>query len=50
MSYKYFDLQLNGYAGVDFNRDDLTMSALEFACNKLKQDGLQGVLATIITD
>ena len=24
MTPKYFDLQLNGYAGVDFNRNDLT--------------------------
>jgi N-acetylglucosamine-6-phosphate deacetylase len=49
MSIKYFDLQLNGYAGVDFNRDDLTESELYFACEKLKEDGVKGVLATIIT-
>jgi N-acetylglucosamine-6-phosphate deacetylase len=46
----YFDLQLNGYAGVDFNTDDLTPDALHRACEKLHADGVAGVLATIITE
>jgi N-acetylglucosamine-6-phosphate deacetylase len=49
MVTKYFDLQVNGYAGVDFNLDDLTAEDLQQACAKLKQDGVQGILATIIT-
>jgi N-acetylglucosamine-6-phosphate deacetylase len=49
MVTKYFDLQVNGYAGVDFNRDNLTVDDLQQACAKLKQDGVQGILATIIT-
>ncbi len=46
----YIDLQVNGYAGVDFNQNDLTEQALHCACRKLRADGVGGVLATIITD
>ena len=47
---KTFDLQVNGYAGVDFNRDDLTTEKLHTACRALEEDGNEGILATIITD
>lgn len=47
---KYLDLQVNGYAGVDFNTLDLTEEKLEFACKKLSDDNVEGILATIITD
>ena len=46
----YVDLQLNGYAGVDFNADGLTAEALHDACEALRRDGVAGVLATVITD
>ncbi len=46
----YFDLQLNGYRGVDFNADDLTADSCHAACADLRADGVAGVLATIITD
>jgi N-acetylglucosamine-6-phosphate deacetylase len=46
----YFDLQVNGYAGVDFNRDDLAADDLHRACAQLEQDGVAGILATIITE
>ena len=46
----YFDLQVNGYAGVDFNQDDLTAEELNQACESLAADGVGGVLATIITE
>ena len=46
----YFDLQVNGYAGVDFNADDLTQEQLHTACRRLRDDGVDGILATIITD
>ena len=46
----YFDLQVNGYGGVDFNQDDLTADALHRACRKLRDDGVDGILATIITE
>lgn len=45
-----FDLQVNGYAGVDFNGDDWTLEELERACERLRHDGVDAILATIITD
>ena len=48
--YPYVDLQVNGYAGVDFNRDDVSAEALHQACVRLREDGVAGILATIITD
>ena len=44
------DLQVNGYAGVDFNQDDLAEADLHLACERLREDGVAGILATIITD
>jgi N-acetylglucosamine-6-phosphate deacetylase len=44
------DLQVNGYAGVDFNADGLTAEQLHLACEALERDGVAGILATIITD
>lgn len=46
----YVDLQVNGFAGVDFNADDLTPESLHHACQALEQDGAAAILATIITD
>jgi N-acetylglucosamine-6-phosphate deacetylase len=46
----YFDLQVNGYGGVDFNQDDLSAEKLHRACQKLDEDGVAGILATIITE
>lgn len=46
----YFDLQVNGYGGVDFNQDDLSAEKLRFACERLRLDGVEGILATIITE
>jgi N-acetylglucosamine-6-phosphate deacetylase len=44
------DLQLNGYRGVDFNTDDLSLPAMQKACAALKADGGGRMLATVITD
>jgi N-acetylglucosamine-6-phosphate deacetylase len=46
----FFDLQVNGYAGVDFNGDGLDQSAVEAVCERLRSQGVEGILATIITD
>lgn len=46
----YFDLQVNGYAGVDFNGDELTPESLNHACLAMRADGVGQFLATIITD
>lgn len=45
-----FDLQVNGYAGVDFNSAKLTPEMLHDACLRLREDGVQGFLLTLITD
>jgi N-acetylglucosamine-6-phosphate deacetylase len=46
----FFDLQVNGYGGVDFNQDGLRAEDLHAACERLVADGVEGVLATIITE
>ena len=46
----YFDIQVNGYGGVDFNSEGYTLDALHGACQKLRADGNDGILATVITD
>jgi N-acetylglucosamine-6-phosphate deacetylase len=45
-----FDLQVNGYGGVDFNQDGLTADDLHRACVRLEADGVEGALATVITE
>src|SRR6476469_772539 len=49
-SYGTFDLQVNGYGGVDFNADDLSAETLHLACERLAADGLGGILAPIVTE
>ncbi len=49
MKNKYFDIQVNGYAGIDFNQNNLTIENLKHACLKLEEDGVEGIFATIIT-
>jgi N-acetylglucosamine-6-phosphate deacetylase len=46
----FFDLQVNGYAGVDFNGDGVTPGDLHRSCERLEADGVEGCLATVITD
>lgn len=48
--HSFFDLQVNGYAGVDFNADSLSSEQLLHVCTRLEADGVVGILATIITD
>lgn len=45
----YIDLQVNGYAGVDFNSDTLTTDEVVEVCRRLKADGTDSILATVIT-
>lgn len=44
------DLQVNGFAGVDFNSDDLTAESLHHACAEARKHGAHQFLATVITD
>jgi N-acetylglucosamine-6-phosphate deacetylase len=46
----YFDVQVNGYGGVDFNADGVGPDEYLRACMKLESDGVGGILATVITD
>jgi N-acetylglucosamine-6-phosphate deacetylase len=48
-SQGFVDLQVNGYAGVDFNQDHLSAEKLRFAYEQLREDGVAGILATIVT-
>jgi len=47
---EFFDLQVNGYAGVDFNSDGLSGAAVEGVCSRLESQGVDGILATVISD
>ena len=49
-SPRFFDLQVNGYAGCDFNGDELDADTLAAACQRLRDEGVAGILATVITD
>ena len=44
------DLQINGYGGVDFQRDDVTLEELHQATSALRRDGCAHFLLTLITD
>lgn len=44
------DIQVNGYAGTDFNSNTFTPEALRHACECLREDGCVQILATLITD
>jgi N-acetylglucosamine-6-phosphate deacetylase len=45
----YVDLQVNGYAEVDFNADRLEADQVAAICRRLRDDGVAGILATVIT-
>lgn len=44
------DLQINGYAGIDFQQDTLTAEQLLTAVRALRRDGCTRILFTLITD
>ncbi len=45
----FVDLQVNGYGGVDFNSDSLTEESMHRVCRRIRDDGTDRILATIIT-
>jgi N-acetylglucosamine-6-phosphate deacetylase len=45
----FFDLQVNGFAGIDFNAPDLTSDRLAEALQKQRQTGVTRCLPTLIT-
>ncbi|WP_226782420.1 N-acetylglucosamine-6-phosphate deacetylase [Oceaniglobus trochenteri] len=44
-----FDLQVNGYGGVDFNDPAMSAAALDVALAAMLEDGVTGCLPTLIT-
>ena len=46
----FIDLQVNGYAGVDFNTAEIDAEQMRSACQRLIDDGNASALATVITD
>jgi N-acetylglucosamine-6-phosphate deacetylase len=46
----YFDLQVNGFAGIDFQRADLTAAEVERAVAGLEAHATTGILWTLVTD
>ena len=46
----WFDLQVNGFAGVDFQDEALDQAALRRAVDALRAHGTGGILLTLITD
>ncbi|MBL8889959.1 MAG: N-acetylglucosamine-6-phosphate deacetylase [Planctomycetaceae bacterium] len=49
MTHPLFDLQVNGFFGVDFNSDETTIAEMELACEQLIVHGIDRILATVIT-
>lgn len=45
----WIDLQVNGYAGVDFNAPGLTVEAVKAVTERLEADGTTGYLPTLVT-
>jgi N-acetylglucosamine-6-phosphate deacetylase len=46
----FFDLQVNGFAGVDFNSGHLDGECVEAMSARLLDQGVDGILVTLITD
>ena len=46
----FLDLQVNGYAGVDFHSDELSGEELHQVCSAMAGDGVTAFLATITTE
>jgi N-acetylglucosamine-6-phosphate deacetylase len=44
-----FDFQVNGFGGVDFQRDDLSIDDFRRAANSLRNHGVGSIFATLIT-
>jgi N-acetylglucosamine-6-phosphate deacetylase len=45
----FFDLQVNGFGGIDFNGPDLTTSRVAEALDRMRQTGVTRCLPTLIT-
>jgi len=45
-----FDLQVNGYGGVDLNGDGANVDEISAMCARMREDGVEAFLGTIISD
>lgn len=45
----YFDIQVNGYGGLDFHKDNITPEEFHACCERLQKDGVAGIFATETT-
>lgn len=45
-----FDFQVNGFAGVDFQSESITITEMKHAANMLQKHNTAGILFTLITD
>jgi N-acetylglucosamine-6-phosphate deacetylase len=45
----WIDLQINGYAGIDFNSPGLSPEAVKAVCERLNADGTAAFLPTLVT-
>lgn len=45
-----FDFQVNGFAGIDFQRPDLECAELKFAARRLREHGVAGIFLTLVTN
>ena len=45
-----FDFQINGFGGIDFQAETLTLGELEHAIRVLHEHGVAGIFLTLITD
>jgi N-acetylglucosamine-6-phosphate deacetylase len=45
-----FDIQVNGFGGIDFQNSDLSAGALRHACERLRDHHTHRILLTLITD
>lgn len=46
----WFDFQVNGFGGVDFQAPELSRAELEHAVRRLRHHGVAGIFLTLITD
>lgn len=49
MKHEWVDLQVNGYAGVDFNAPGLTVEAVKSVVDRIVADGTAAFLPTLVT-
>jgi N-acetylglucosamine-6-phosphate deacetylase len=47
---RWFDFQINGFGGIDFQAETLTLAEMEHAIDVMRHHGVAGMFLTLITD